>query len=85
MGNNSLKQLSNNLTNNDFLQCLTMSLFLGSLTNRLRDLNIKCSRHYSAMQSKTEPKGSRTILHKQESFLVFPGLNILNSLIHEPL
>lgn len=33
MGNNSPKQLVNSLTNNGFLQSLTMSLFLGSLRN----------------------------------------------------
>lgn len=64
MSNNSPKQLAHNLTNDGFLQCL----FLGSLRNRFRDLNLKCSRHYSAMRSKTEPNGSRTILNKQEFF-----------------
>lgn len=33
MGNNSRKQLANNLTNNGFLQCLSNGLFLGSLRN----------------------------------------------------
>lgn len=36
MGSNRPKQLVNNLTNNGFLQCLTMSLFLGSLRNNQR-------------------------------------------------
>lgn len=33
VGYNSLKQPANNLTNKGFLQCVTASLFLGSLRN----------------------------------------------------
>lgn len=68
MGNNSPKQLTNNVTVFFFSVWLHDS-FLGLWeTVRLRDLNIKCSRHHSAKWSITETNGSRTVLQKQESF-----------------
>lgn len=65
---NLLLQLANNLINNVLLQCLTTSLFFFFFglweTIRLRDVKLKCSRHYCARHSRTKRNACREILYQ---------------------